>query len=114
MPKKLILFIVIFAVVLLFVAFNLTNKCDISFGFTKIKDAPVFLTVFVSFFLGMLCALPFIISAGLRKKNTERPDKKHDGTGLLKKADSLSRADKDSGKSSEESEYSDKSSYGID
>jgi uncharacterized integral membrane protein len=114
MPKQLILFIVIFAVVLLFVAFNLTNKCDISFGFTKIKDAPVFLTVFVSFFLGMLCALPFMIGAGLRKSNTKRPDKKQGGPGLLKKADSLNNTDKDSGKPSGESEYSDRSTYGID
>jgi uncharacterized integral membrane protein len=113
MPKQLILFIVIFAVILLFVAFNLPNKCAISFGFAEIKEVPVFFTVFASFFLGMVCALPFMFGARFRKKHTERPDKKQDGPGLLKKAASINK-DKDSGKPSEESEYSDKSTYGID
>jgi uncharacterized integral membrane protein len=112
MPKQLIVFIVIFAVVLLFVGFNLTNKCDISFGFVKIKDAPVFLTVFASFFLGMLCALPFILGARSRKSNTKKPNPSGN-SGLLNKADSINK-DKDSGKPAEETEYSDRSSYGID
>jgi uncharacterized integral membrane protein len=113
MPKKLILFIIIFAIVLFFVGFNLPNKCDISFGFVGIKQVPVFLTVFVSFLLGLLCALPFIIGAGLRKKNREGSDQKQEKSGLLKKADSINK-DSDSGKPSGESDYSDRSTYGID
>ena len=109
MPWRLIQFILIFAVLLLFVIFNLTNKCDISFGFTVIKDAPVFLTVFASFILGMFCTLPFVFGAGSRKKNKEKkPDKKKGKPDLPKKPDA------DSGKSPENDDYSDKKHYGID
>jgi uncharacterized integral membrane protein len=119
MPKKLILFFVIFAIVLLFVAFNLTNKCDISFGFAKIKDAPVFLTVFASFFLGMICALPFIIGAaskgaGSRKSKAEKPDRKQEKPDSSGKPALSNKPETDSGKSSAEAEYSDRSTYGID
>ena len=76
MPWKLIVFILIFAVVLAFITFNLGNKCDISFGPgpLTIKDVPVFLTVFISFILGLLSTLPFIIKA--RKRKDVGKDKK--------------------------------------
>ena len=77
MPWRSIQFIAIFAVVLLFVAFNLANRCDISFGFTVIKDAPVFFTVFASVFLGMLCSLPFVFGGRSRKKSSS--EKKQGG-----------------------------------
>ncbi|MDR1319291.1 MAG: hypothetical protein LBJ90_06670 [Treponema sp.] len=68
MPLRLIEFIIVFAVFLVFIAFNLENKCDISFGFRTMKDVPVFLTAFSSFIFGMLCAVPFIVGARARKK----------------------------------------------
>jgi uncharacterized integral membrane protein len=68
MPWRLIEFIVIFIVFLFFIVFNLENKCDIGFGFSKIPDVPVFLTALFSFLFGMLCALPFIIKARAIKK----------------------------------------------
>ena len=106
MPWKLIQFIFIFAVILLFVVFNLANKSDINFGFWSIKDVPVYLTVFASFILGMICTVPFIFGAGSRKKNrTEKPDKKQALSG---------KSGGDSGKPSGENEFSDRSSYGID
>ena len=71
MPWRLIQFIVVFAVFLLFIMFNLgeDNKCDINFGFTVIRDAPVFLTAFFSFIVGMLCAFPFILAFKPKKKD---------------------------------------------
>jgi uncharacterized integral membrane protein len=72
MPWKLIIFILIFIVLLAFITFNLDNKCDISFGFAKIAQAPVFLTVFMSFILGFLSTLPFIITAGMNRVKTEK------------------------------------------
>ena len=109
MPWRLIQFILVFVVILLFVIFNLQNKSDISFGFAKIKDAPVFLTVFGSFILGMFCSLPFVFGAGSRKKNKEKKsDNKQDKPDLLKKADKVS------GKSPGNEDYSDKKDYGID
>ena len=51
---------------LLFIMFNLENKSDISFGFTKINDAPVYVTAFFAFLAGMLCTVPLVL--GLQKK----------------------------------------------
>jgi uncharacterized integral membrane protein len=73
MPWRLILVIVIFAIFLAFITFNLDNRCDISFGFTTITNIPVFLTVFISFTLGLFCVLP--IALLLRKKQKEIPSK---------------------------------------
>ena len=56
MPWQLIKFIVIFALLLIFSFFNIDNKCDINFGFAKIRDAPVYLTAFTSFIVGMAVA----------------------------------------------------------
>ena len=110
MPWRLVQFIFIFVVLLLFVVFNLTNKSDINFWFNRgIKDAPVFLTVFGSFILGMFFTLPFVFGAGSRKKNKEKkPDNKKVQPGLLNKADKVSD------RSPEDSDYSDKKHYGID
>jgi uncharacterized integral membrane protein len=72
MPWRLIVFILIFIVLLAFITFNLENKCDISFGFAKIAQAPVFLTVFMSFILGFLSTLPFIITAGRKRVKAEK------------------------------------------
>ena len=74
MSWRFIVFIVIFGVLLVFVAFNLNNRCDISFGFATIKDVPVFLTMFTSFVLGLLCTMPYVILAG--RKRRERRNRK--------------------------------------
>ena len=71
MPGRLILFIFIFAVILFFIGFNLDNKCNIEFGFTKLENIPVFFPIFVSFALGLLCSLPFIIKSKIGKKRNE-------------------------------------------
>ena len=61
MPWRLIQFIAFFVVFLLFIMFNLENTCDINFGFTVIRDAPVYLTAFFSFIVGMICSALFIL-----------------------------------------------------
>ena len=75
MPWRFALFIVILAVMLLFIMFNLNNKCDINFGFTVQKDVPVFLTAFSSFIGGLLCSVPFIFILRSRKKNPKPQEK---------------------------------------
>jgi len=77
MPRRLIQFIVLFAVILLFIVFNLENKCDISIIFKEIHDVPVFLVTFFSFVIGMLITLPFIFGYQLRKK--KKPEDKKRG-----------------------------------
>jgi uncharacterized integral membrane protein len=78
---RLIGFILIFAFFLTFIVLNLDNKCDVSFGFRVAKDLPVFITAFAAFFLGMLCAVPFVLSfkrkkAPPRVEEPVKPDKK--------------------------------------
>jgi len=62
---RVIVFILVFVFFLAFIVLNLENKCDVSFGFTTIKDFPIFLSVLSSFVLGMLVTVPMIL---LRKK----------------------------------------------
>jgi uncharacterized integral membrane protein len=60
--------IIVLAVFLAFIGFNLDNSCDISFGFAKIEQAPVYLTVLVSLVLGLVCALPLALVRRIKKK----------------------------------------------
>jgi uncharacterized integral membrane protein len=75
MPWRLISLIIVLAVFLAFITFNMDNRCDISFGIKVYKDIPVFLTIFTSFILGMLCALPIKLRAGKKREETTK-DKK--------------------------------------
>ena len=77
MPWRFITVIIIFAILLVFITFNLENKCDISFGFIKIEQVPVFLTVFVSFALGLLFMSPFVFRAAKARKNPSLKKAKH-------------------------------------
>jgi uncharacterized integral membrane protein len=68
MPWRLIGFILLFAFCLVFIGFNLDNPCDISFGFFELSGVPVYLIAFSAFVLGMLWAVPYIISLRLKRK----------------------------------------------
>ena len=105
MPWRLIVFIVIFAISLTFIAFNLENKCDIDFRFAKLEGVPVFLTIFASFFLGMLCILPFTIGARIKRKDK-----------IVKEDEPKIKPKKQWGKKKEnaDSPVSDGGSHGVD
>jgi len=45
-----------------FIAFNLNNACDISFGFVVLEGVPVYLTALSSIVVGMLVLLPHTFS----------------------------------------------------
>jgi uncharacterized integral membrane protein len=62
---RVIVFILVFVFFLAFIVLNLENKCDVSFGFTTIKDFPIFLSVLFSFVLGMFITVPMML---FRKK----------------------------------------------
>jgi len=70
---RFIAFIIMCAVFLVFMLFNLENKSSISFAFTTIDNIPIFLTAFSSFVLGMLFAIPFVLSLGTRRKKVAAP-----------------------------------------
>ncbi|MDR0322830.1 MAG: hypothetical protein LBI12_00105 [Treponema sp.] len=78
MPWRLILIIVVFVVFLIFIAFNLDDnyKSDINFGFSKVEDVPVYLTILTSFVVGLLCALPFAMRVSKKINNTSGVSKK--------------------------------------
>jgi uncharacterized integral membrane protein len=76
MPWRLIGFIVLFGIVLVFIAFNLGNTSDISFGFKVFSGVPVYFIVFASFILGLLSAVPSIVSSRLRKKEKPKEGEK--------------------------------------
>jgi len=73
MPWRLIVFIVIFAIFLVFITFNLDNRCDLNLVFKTFHAVPVFITIFTSFFLGLVCSLPFILFK--KRKKVEKPKK---------------------------------------
>ena len=70
--RRLIAFILVFAIFLAFIGFNLENKCDISFGFMTFSEVPVFLSALSSFVLGMLVTVPLLLT---RRKKAEKPEK---------------------------------------
>ena len=56
-----ILFVIVIVLVAIFVGVNHANVCNISFIFTELQNVPVYLTILVSFVVGMLIMLPFTI-----------------------------------------------------
>ena len=106
MPWRLVVFIFLFVIFFLFIVFNLENKTDISFGFTKLPDIPVFVTAFFSFIAGMFCTFPFIFRSRTRKKAENAQ-----GKGLLAK---MTGKKKNSGEKAEDSSISNRNHYGID
>ena len=119
MPWRLIVFIIVFAIALTFITFNLGNRCDINFGFIGFKDVPVFLTAFISFFLGMLCILPFVAGAKIKRKEKIAVDdtgKKNEDSIEKKRRDFKARHRK-TGKDDadpKDGAFSDGGPYGID
>jgi uncharacterized integral membrane protein len=80
MPWRLIGWILILGVFLVFIALNLGNSCSISFGFHTFTNVPVYLTALSSFVLGLLCAIPVMISLHFgKKKGGPAKEKKEKG-----------------------------------
>jgi len=75
-PWRLVQFILIFAVFLLFVMFNLENRSDINLGFTRFENVPVFITAFFSFILGTVITIPLAFGLWLKKRKPDGQKKK--------------------------------------
>jgi uncharacterized membrane protein YciS (DUF1049 family) len=77
MPWRLIGFVIIFAIFLVFITLNLDNRCNISFHFVVFQNVPIYLTAFFAFALGLVSSVPYIISIKLKKgKQKEGSSKK--------------------------------------
>jgi uncharacterized integral membrane protein len=87
MPWRLVTFVVILGVVVIFSAFNTTNTSDISFGFFVAKDVPIFLSLFFAFAVGVIIMVPFLI--GTAKSKRGRRGTKEPGTPNVDVADSF-------------------------
>jgi uncharacterized integral membrane protein len=78
---RLVCFILIFGVFLTFIGLNLENFCNVNFRFYAFSEVPVYITSLVSFVLGMLCAIPIILSKKEKKqrvlKEKEKGEKKN-------------------------------------
>ncbi|MDR1412049.1 MAG: ABC transporter permease [Spirochaetaceae bacterium] len=119
MVIKFIAFVVLCAVFLVFIGFNLENKCDISFGFARLPDVPVFFTAFTSFVLGLLASVPIAISIRIkksRKRNAEARSVKKAGKNRAggrgdSQEDTLRE---NAGPEEKESPYKDDGTYGVD
>jgi uncharacterized integral membrane protein len=71
----MILFLLVFGLLVAFIALNLGNSCDISFGFKVFSHVPVFLTAFLAFAGGMLSAIPFSLGRRNKKGRVPKPRK---------------------------------------
>lgn len=78
-PWKLIIFLIIFTIVVLFAGFNIgpeNRTRTISFIFTEVHDVPVFLSIFISFIAGAIIIIPFTLRK--RVKDRKHPADKLD------------------------------------
>lgn len=70
-PWRLIFFLVVLTIVVLFAGFNLNNKADISFGFWSLTQVPIFLSLFIAFLVGCFVMLPFAVRRRSAKETSQ-------------------------------------------
>ncbi|MCL2138592.1 MAG: LapA family protein [Treponema sp.] len=76
MSWRLIRFIFIFVICLLFMVCNLENKTSLNLGFYEFTEFPVYLVVFSSFIVGMICSFPFVLRSQSKRKISKKELKK--------------------------------------
>ena len=74
MNQRIIIFVIILALFLTFISFNLDNRSNINMGFINFEDIPVFHIVFISFALGLIVSLP-LVWYSKKKPNSKVKDK---------------------------------------
>lgn len=77
MPWKLIFYLIVVGLILVFVGLNLGNTTDISLGFMTFEGVPVFMGLFVAFFLGVAVSIPVAVQSSSRKTR-ERSQRKQE------------------------------------
>jgi uncharacterized integral membrane protein len=91
MPFRLVFMAIIMVVLVVFIGFNVDNRCDISLAVYTLKDIPVIITILSSFALGLITALPFALRSRKNKKGSSRGN----GSGLKNKASDALESTKD-------------------
>ncbi|MDR1029805.1 MAG: hypothetical protein LBL76_02925 [Treponema sp.] len=88
MPLRLLGFVIILVVFVLFISLNLENRCDIRFWVTEaaiLQNVPVYLTAFSSFIVGILCTFPLMFLFRFKKKKQEKNPRSLETGGLVPK-----------------------------
>ena len=73
MPWRLIFVVILMGIVIAFIGFNLDNRADVSFGFHEYEAVPIFISLFVAFFAGIIVMFPFTL--GFRRRRKEKVKK---------------------------------------
>ncbi len=73
---KLVFFLVGLGIALIISALNLGNMSDISLGFVKFTDVPVFLSIFTAFLAGAVFTLPFAFHVSMKHRKEVSKKKK--------------------------------------
>lgn len=81
MPWRLVLFLLFLGVVVAFAGLNAGNATDITFGFHTFEDVPIFISLFVAFFLGALIVLPFTLFRRSKKRDKTPKYRKDENQG---------------------------------
>lgn len=74
MPWRLIKLVVILLFAIVFAAFNIDNRCGVSLVFVNFQNVPVFVTMFVSFCIGIIFVLPFTIGRDSAVKKAQEAE----------------------------------------
>lgn len=66
--------IALMVIMAFFIGFNLDNKCDVNVLFYTFKSVPCFITILVSFVLGVFFTIPFAFFAKKKTSKTVSKD----------------------------------------
>ena len=73
MPWKLVVFLCTLIVCTLFIGFNLSNTCDVSFVFYTFHSVPIFVSLLFAYSAGAITVIPFFLAS--RKKRLSKNGK---------------------------------------
>lgn len=86
MPWRMIRFILILAVVILFIGLNAGNRSDISFWFNDqvtFTEIPIYISLFGAYVLGAISVIPFALNSSINRYKKRKKNEKNE---KLKKA----------------------------
>lgn len=79
MPWRMIRFLLIMSVVILFIGLNSGNRSDISFWFgnkADFHDVPIFVSLFGAYVLGAISVIPFALNRSISKLKKRKKKEK--------------------------------------
>ncbi len=79
MPWRLLIFFIFLGLVIAFVGINIDNRADISFGFYTFTEVPVYISLSIAFFSGVIVMVPFTFGFLRRKKDKNKTVKLKNG-----------------------------------